>query len=161
VGFEPTISASELPQTYVFDRAATGTDKPKLVVKNYMLNSDKRDKNKFKNSIQKWSGLRQYSYNSSSAWKCTFLSDIWPRRRRLYCKFLQTCALDCRMAYDVITSYFPIFWSPSTWNCVSNVHNSFLPAWLERRPLEHWRCLQYLCSAQNGNMLCQVLHTIT
>jgi hypothetical protein len=27
VGFEPTISAGELPQTYALDRAATGTDK--------------------------------------------------------------------------------------------------------------------------------------
>ena len=26
VGFEPTISASERPQTYVLDRAVTGTD---------------------------------------------------------------------------------------------------------------------------------------
>jgi len=26
VGFEPTISAGELPQTYILDRAATGTD---------------------------------------------------------------------------------------------------------------------------------------
>jgi len=27
VGFEPTISAGERPQTYVLDRAATGTGK--------------------------------------------------------------------------------------------------------------------------------------
>ena len=27
VGFEPTISAGERPQTYALDRAATGTDK--------------------------------------------------------------------------------------------------------------------------------------
>ena len=30
VGFEPTISAGEQPQTYALDRAATGTDKMKL-----------------------------------------------------------------------------------------------------------------------------------
>jgi len=28
VGFEPTISAGERPQTYVLDRAATGTGPP-------------------------------------------------------------------------------------------------------------------------------------
>ena len=30
MGFEPTISASERPQTYALDRAATGTGKSKL-----------------------------------------------------------------------------------------------------------------------------------
>ena len=30
VGFEPTISAGERPQTYALDRAATGTGKPLL-----------------------------------------------------------------------------------------------------------------------------------
>ena len=32
VGFEPTISAGERPQTYVLDRAATGIDKQGLYI---------------------------------------------------------------------------------------------------------------------------------
>jgi len=32
VGFEPTISAGERPQTYALDRAATGTGKPVLLL---------------------------------------------------------------------------------------------------------------------------------
>ena len=35
VGFEPTISAGELPQTYAFDGAATGTGKNMLTVYKY------------------------------------------------------------------------------------------------------------------------------
>ena len=31
VGFEPTISVSERPQTYALDRAATGTGEPHKV----------------------------------------------------------------------------------------------------------------------------------
>ena len=40
VGFEPTISAGERPQTYALDRAATGTGRPKHVVtsKLYLVN---------------------------------------------------------------------------------------------------------------------------
>jgi len=34
VGFEPTISAGELPQTYALDRAATGTGMLKRKVDN-------------------------------------------------------------------------------------------------------------------------------
>ena len=33
VGFEPTISAGEWPQTYALDRAATGTGQMKVTVK--------------------------------------------------------------------------------------------------------------------------------
>ena len=32
VGFEPTISADEWPQTYALDRAATGTDMTAITV---------------------------------------------------------------------------------------------------------------------------------
>ena len=32
VGFEPTISAGERPQTYALDRAATGTSDPSVLV---------------------------------------------------------------------------------------------------------------------------------
>ena len=38
VGFEPTISAGKRPQTYAFDRSATGTGKHMV---NTGLNSDK------------------------------------------------------------------------------------------------------------------------
>jgi hypothetical protein len=31
VGFEPTIAAGERPKTYALDRAATGTDKTKII----------------------------------------------------------------------------------------------------------------------------------
>ena len=37
VGFEPTISAGERPQTYALDRAATGTGRDLL----WSLNADK------------------------------------------------------------------------------------------------------------------------
>ena len=33
VGFEPTISAGERPQTYTLDRAATGTGKLRILAK--------------------------------------------------------------------------------------------------------------------------------
>ena len=33
VGFEPTISAGQRPQTYALDRAATGTGEPKQIIK--------------------------------------------------------------------------------------------------------------------------------
>jgi len=36
VGFEPTISADERPQTHALDRAATGTDIP-FYTYNYLL----------------------------------------------------------------------------------------------------------------------------
>jgi len=36
VGFETTISAGERPQTYVLDRAATGTgERPSVLTQNY------------------------------------------------------------------------------------------------------------------------------
>ena len=37
VGFEPTISAGERPQTYTLDRAATGTDHVTLLFLNIKL----------------------------------------------------------------------------------------------------------------------------
>ena len=36
-GFEPTIPASELPQTYALDRSATGIGKPLVYVTQYMF----------------------------------------------------------------------------------------------------------------------------
>ena len=37
VGFEPTISAGEQPQTYALDRAATGTGSYFVRTKHYLL----------------------------------------------------------------------------------------------------------------------------
>ena len=42
VGFEPTISANERPQTHALDRAATGTGKPLARWNNYQGNLDKK-----------------------------------------------------------------------------------------------------------------------
>ena len=38
VGFEPTISAGERPQTYALDRAATGTSVGDIGLSNYLCN---------------------------------------------------------------------------------------------------------------------------
>ena len=42
VGFEPTISAGERPQTYALDRAATGTDAFNLTNNNNNNNNNKQ-----------------------------------------------------------------------------------------------------------------------
>jgi hypothetical protein len=41
VGFEPTISAGERPQTYVLDRAATGTGFKTFTTKEYKTETGK------------------------------------------------------------------------------------------------------------------------
>ena len=50
VGFEPTISAGERPQTYALDRAATGTGKSDIsknykfsVIKSQLIESNNRN----------------------------------------------------------------------------------------------------------------------
>ena len=40
VGFEPTISARERPQTYALDRASTGTDVPNNSMHNFHDDDD-------------------------------------------------------------------------------------------------------------------------
>jgi len=45
VGFEPTISAGEGPQTYVLDRAATGTGRIQPITNKFMDKSPPREAN--------------------------------------------------------------------------------------------------------------------
>ena len=59
VGFEPTISAGERPQTYALDRAATGTGiRNELDYINYILDPVRYEKTAFKLCTPKDDAIR-------------------------------------------------------------------------------------------------------
>jgi len=76
VGFEPTVSAGERPQTYVLDRAATGTDKLiiiKLLIRKILISYESciRSLQNIFDWSYKWTKecktcIRQYRHNSLS-----------------------------------------------------------------------------------------------
>jgi hypothetical protein len=73
VGFEPTISASERPQTYVLDRAATGIGLLMLIVLSLLITQKKLYTSEFK---EQRLDSRTLEENNVKQCKVTYRSEL-------------------------------------------------------------------------------------
>ena len=106
VGFEPTISAGERPQTYALDRAAFGTGN----------NNELRNKNKEKGRRIAPAWNKNTSFSLLPTW-------YWPTLRYAYTVFLNhvtspiTGQLRHSCEHHALSSFCGCYFLQSTWLC--------------------------------------------